>query len=366
MQDKNFFIQNLAEFVSFKQIDGYLSALIMTLGFIPLIIAPVGTLIPYNEFWEIIIFFISYFIIGYLVPLLVTRKLYKIEEDGFSYYIGDKKYVGRDVDFVMIYTIKPFVIVHDYVDYWKISEIRQKVKNNLFKFEKIRKYMLLILGGYLLGISYYEVSNYFKSSPYNNSYLLIFLLTVPYIAGFTFIFIYIYMREKSKLVNSIISKFMSEPVLNNLHLKNVLHLMSFILILSFISSSAFFLSEPNLISFFLFLDKFCVDILILSIITFLSSIIFTSFGLSQEEFLISYAQYLFISTIPQLFLLPRLKYPSLDFGYIIMYALFVLLAYITAIFSTNNKKKGLVAWLMIALVTFLSSLCILFLYEFLR
>ncbi|QIW24566.1 hypothetical protein EWF20_10775 [Sulfolobus sp. S-194] len=366
MQGKSFFIQSLIEFVSFKQIDGYLSALIIALGFIPIIISPVGTFIPCNELWEIIIFLISYFIIGYLVPLLITRNLQKVNEGSFSYYVGDRKYVGRDIDFVVIDTIRPFVIICDCADYWKIREILQKVESKLYKFEKVRKYMLLIFLGYLFGISYYEASNYFNSSPYSSSYLLIYLLTVPYIVGFTFLFIYIYMREKIKLTKLIITQALSKPVLDNPHLRNVLSLMPFILIFSFISSSALFLGEPNLVFFILSLDKFSVDILILSIVTFLSSVIFMYFGFLQEEFLASYAQYFFISTIPQLFLLSILKHPSLYFSYVEVDALFTLLAYITAIFSTNNKKKGLAAWLLIALVTLLSSLGISFLYEFLR
>ncbi|MBB5255140.1 hypothetical protein, partial [Sulfurisphaera ohwakuensis] len=106
---------------------------------------------------SIILIFIFFIIDSYIFPFFVTRKLSRIEEGSFTYYICDKKYIrNRKKDAIIIYTIKPFVIVSDGISYSKISELRYKIESKLILYEKSRQYMINILAGYLIGIILYS------------------------------------------------------------------------------------------------------------------------------------------------------------------------------------------------------------------
>ncbi|QIW23775.1 hypothetical protein EWF20_06125 [Sulfolobus sp. S-194] len=319
----------------------------------------VYTNININHFYQpliygiIILIFIFFVVDGYIFPSFATRKLYRVEEDGFTYYIDDKKYIGNDV--VIIYTIKPFVIIADGVSYSKVSELRYKVKSKLILYEKARKYMINILLGYIFGIILYSAfSKLISPSVFYILFMSFFYLffIVLFIAAIGY-----YKIKYGGDRESFIESFLSQTIYSsNVNVRSVIYLMPLLLAFSLVTSLPVALIKPSFISFLLFLEKFAVEIILLSIITFLGSIIFTSLGLSNEEFLASFSQYIFFSTIPQLFLFGALAHPSLRILYTIFLVTFTLLAYIAAVLSTNNKKRAAIAWLIIAIMSIFSSI----------
>ncbi|QGR16604.1 hypothetical protein D1869_04900 [Sulfurisphaera ohwakuensis] len=340
----------LLNFLNFEEINTWGSVTLFLAAESPALISPI-----YYIYLGILLIPIFFIVFGYLIPLFLVRRLYKVEEDGFTYYIGERKYIGRRLssDSVVIYTIKPFVVVSDGISYSKISELRYKIESKLILYEKSRQYMINILIGYIIGIIFYMISKL----PRSYSFIIgMSVLYISFIVGFIAAIGY-YKIKYGVGGNSFIESFLRQTIYSsNVNVRGVVYLMPNILIFSLVTSLPLALIKPSLITSLLFLEKFAVETALLSIITFLTSILFTSLGLTTEELLASFSQYIFFSTIPQLFLFGALVHPSLRFIYLVLLITFTLLAYIAAILSTNNKRRAIIAWLIIALVTIFSSI----------
>ncbi|QXJ32289.1 hypothetical protein [Saccharolobus shibatae] len=369
MSKPNSFSNFLINFLNLRQIEGYFSLLLSAIGYLPVTTVPTKSFVQSHVFWELLLLFLSYTFVGYLAPVLICRRLRRVEEEGFTYYIGDGKYIGRGVNAMIIDVIIPFVAVTEETSYSEIYELRNKIESRLIRFEKLRKYMLLIIVGYLFGILDY-LASYYKSNFYSRDYLFIisfsFLFLILFVGSIVYAMYYNikYDKRKNDFAFHIKKTTLKTVHSDNVSVKILSHLLPLILSFSLIPSLAFALFEPSQFSYLIFLEKYVVEVILLSIIAFLSYNIFVALGLIYEEFLASFAQYLFISAIPQLFLLPELKYPSLNSTYIVILSSFTLIAYITAVLSTNKKKRALIAWLIIAFISLLASMIISLLYSF--
>ena len=346
----------LSNFVNFEEVHNCGRCILSSIAGFAALNTPI-----YDVYLGISLIPVFFIVFGYLIPSLLVRRLYKVDEGGFTYYIGERKYIGRrlNVDSVVIYTIKPFVVVSDGISYPEIGELRYKVESKLILYEKSRRYMIDILVGYMVGIILYMISTSNLPKPYH-FVLFVSLFYIFMVVSLLAFGIYYNLERKIKYgvgKGSLVENILKQIVYSsNVNVRGVAYLMPHILVFSLVTSLPLALIRPSLTTTLPFLEKFAVEIVSLSIIAFLSSMLFNSLGLTSEEFLASFSQYIFYSTIPQLFLFAKLKYPSLHFVYLVLLITFTLLAYVAGVSSTNNKRKATIAWLIIGVIIVSSSI----------